>query len=107
MTVYQIFLQCAALKLNEDCVKFLLKHGGANPWVVSSKGQTLIHLAAFSTFLQLIDIRERVSREEKDSPLFLLVVLSFLKVSRVEKDSPDSIWSNSIEQLPFFSLETK
>ena len=84
---HRISPQCAALKLSEDCVKFLLKHGGANPWVLSSKGQTLIHLAAFSTFVQLMEIRERVSR--------------------VEKDSPDSIWSNSIEQLPFFSLETK
>ena len=82
-----ITFQCAALKLNEDCMKFLLKHGGSNPWVISAKGQTLIHLAAFSTFAQLMEIRERVSR--------------------VEKDSPDSIWSNSIEQLPFFSLETK
>ena len=54
-------VQCAALKLSEDCVKFLLKHGGANPWVISSKGQTLIHLAAFSTFVQLMEIRERVS----------------------------------------------
>ena len=82
-----ITFQCAALKLNEDCMKFLLKHGGSNPWVISAKGQTLIHLAAFSTFAQLMEIRERVSR--------------------VEKDSPDSIWSNSIEHLPFFSLETK
>ena len=56
-------LQCAAVKLNEDCVKFLLKHGGANPWVISSRGQTLIHLAAFSTFVQLMEIRERVSTQ--------------------------------------------
>ena len=55
--------------------------------MISAKGQTLIHLAAFSTLVQLMDIRERVNK--------------------VENDSPDSIWSYSNENLPFFHLETK
>ena len=55
--------------------------------MISAKGQTLIHLAAFSTLVQLMETRERVNR--------------------VENDSPGSIWSYSNENLPFFYLETK
>ena len=55
--------------------------------MISAKGQTLIHLAAFSTLVQLMDTRE--------------------KVISVENDFPDSIWSYSNENLPFFHLETK
>ena len=55
--------------------------------MISAKGQTLIHLAAFSTLVQLMETREMLNR--------------------VENDSPDSIWSYSNENLPFFHLESK
>ena len=53
---------------------------------------------------------QREGEQGREGLFFLWVKtsVSSLKVSsKVEKDSPDSIWSNSIEQLPFFSLETR
>ena len=59
-------LQCAALKLNEDVLKYLLKHG-AEYRVVSRKNQTVLHLACLSIIIRLRELRERLNKIESSN----------------------------------------
>ena len=83
-------LQCAALKLNEDVLKYLLKHG-AEYRVVSRKNQTILHLACLSVVIRLSELRERLNKIEYEE----------------EDMSPDSILSHGLDTGDFPYLENK
>jgi len=83
-------LQCATLKLNEDVLKYLLKHG-AEYRVVSRKNQTVLHLACLSIVIRLSQLRERLNKIEYE-----------------ETDvSPDSLLFHGFDNGDFCYLENK
>ena len=83
-------LQCAALKLNEDVLKYLLKHG-AEYRVVSRKNQSILHLACLSIFIRQKELRERINKIEHEKGGV----------------SPDSILSKGLDAGDFPYLENK